>query len=141
MPNWRRPSRALDFSPTADDPAEGDRVREATWQERRSIVAHDPETAATPTTERDTRLAELLAQGAAWVQKLDAQDQGEPFKGRKLTDKGAAPQFHTALVEAGLSRIIRLDLDSPRFAHEIDTAAAHPHLFRKRVYKQAGRDK
>jgi hypothetical protein len=98
-------------------------VRESPWQERRLIVAHDPETAATQTAERDTRLAEALAQGAEWVRKLDAQDQGERFKGRKWTDKGAALQFHAALVEAGLSRIIRLDLDSPQFAYEIDTAA------------------
>jgi transposase len=120
----------LDFGRTVDDPANGDRVRETTWQERRLIVAHDPETAVSQTAERDARLAEVLAQGAAWVQKLAAQDQGERFKGRKLTDKGAALLFHTALVEAGVSRIIRLDLDSPRFAYEIDTAAkAHAELF------------
>jgi hypothetical protein len=62
--------------------------------------------------------------------KLEAQDQGERFKGRKLTDKSAALQFHTAVVEAGLSRIVRLDLDSPLFADEFDaTAKAHPELF------------
>lgn len=121
----------LDFDRTEDDPADGDRVRETTWQERRLIVAHDPETAASQTAERDTRLAEVLAQGAAWVQKLEAQDQGERFKGRKLTDKGAALQFHTPRVEAGLARIVRLDLDSPQFAYEIGTAAkVHAELFK-----------
>ena len=120
----------LDFDRTEEDPADGDRGRETTWQERRLIVAQDPETAASQTAERDTRLAEVLAQGAAWVQKLDAQDQGDRFKGQKLTDQGAALQFHTARVEAGLSRIVRLDLDSPQFASEIDTAAkAHAELF------------
>lgn len=113
----------LDFAPTPGDPEAGDRVRETAWQERRLIVAHDPVAAAAQTAERETRLAELLAQGETWVRKLDAQDQGERFKGRKLTDQGATLQFHTALVEAGLSRIVRLDLDSPRFAYELDAAA------------------
>lgn len=107
------PVAALDFSPTPADPEAGDRVRETTWQERRLIVAHDALAAATQTAERASRLAEVLAQGEVWTQKLEAQDQGERFKGRKLTDKGAALQFHTAVVDAGLSRIVRLDLDSP----------------------------
>lgn len=121
---------ALDFTPTPADPDEGDRVRETTWQERRLIVAHDPVTATTQAAERESRLADLLAQGEAWVQKLEAQDQGERFKGRKLTDKGAALRFHTALVEAGLAKIVRLDLESPLFAYELDTKAkARAELF------------
>lgn len=117
------PVAALDFSPTPADPEAGDRVRETTWQERRLIVAHDALAAATQTAERASRLAEVLAQGEAWAQKLEAQDQGERFKGRKLTDKGAALQFHTAVVDAGLSRIVRLDLDSPLFAYAVNTKA------------------
>jgi transposase len=117
------PVAALDFSPTPADPEAGDRVRETTWQDRRLIVAHDALAAATQTAERASRLAEVLAQGEAWAQKLEAQDQGERFKGRKLTDKGAALQFHTAVVDAGLSRIVRLDLDSPLFAYDVDTKA------------------
>lgn len=117
------PVAALDFSPTPADPEAGDRARETTWQDRRLIVAHDALAAATQTAERASRLAEVLAQGEAWAQKLEAQDQGERFKGRKLTDKGAALQFHTAVVDAGLSRIVRLDLDSPLFAYDVDTKA------------------
>ena len=120
----------LDFTPTPDDSEEGDRVRETTWQDRRLIVAHDPVTAAIQTAERESRLADLLAQGEAWAQKLEAQDQGERFQGRKLTDKGAALTFHTALVEAGISKIVRLDLESPLFAYELDTdAKARAELF------------
>jgi transposase len=120
----------LDFTPAAADPDDGDRMRETTWQDRRLIVAHDPVAAATQTAERESRLTDLLAQGEAWVQKLEAQDQGERYKGRKLTDKGAALQFHAALVEAGLSKIVRLDLESSLFAYELDTdAKAHAELF------------
>ena len=120
----------LDFTPTPADPDGGDRVRETAWLERRLIVAHDPVAAAAQTAERESRLTDLLAQGEAWVQKLEAQDQGERRKGRKLTDKGAALQFHTALVEAGLSKIVRLDLESPLFAYELDTdAKARAELF------------
>ena len=120
----------LDFTPTSADPDGEDRVRETTWQDRRLIVAHDPVAAATQTAERESQLADLLAQGEAWVQKLEAQDQGERFKGRKLTDKGAALQFHAALVDAGLSKIVRLDLDSSLFAYELDTdAKARAELF------------
>lgn len=121
----------LDFNPTAADPGDGDRVRETTWQGRRLVVAHDAAAAAAhQTAGRNTRLADLLAQGEAWVRKLDAQDLGGRFKGRKLTDKGTALQFHAALAEAGLSRIVRLDLDSPQFAYELDAAAkARAELF------------
>lgn len=113
----------LDFTATTEDPAEGDRIRETTWQGRRLIVAHDPLTAAQQTAERQNRLADLLAQGEQWVQKLDAQDQGLRFKGRRLTDPGAALQFHQAIVEAGLSQIVRLDLEAPLFAYETDADA------------------
>jgi transposase len=120
----------LDFTRTPEDPEGGDRVRETTWQDRRLIVAHDPVTAATQTAERASRLADLLAQGEAWGQKLQAQAQGERFKGRKLTDKGAALQFHAALVEARLSKIVRLDLESPLFAYDLDAEAkARAELF------------
>jgi transposase len=120
----------LDFTSTPEDPAEGDRVRETCWQGRRLIVAHDPVTAATQTAEREARLAELLAQGQAWADKLDAQDQGERSKGRRLTDQGAALQFHAAIVEARLTPIIRLDLETPFFTYDVDaTAKARAELF------------
>ncbi len=120
----------LDFTATSEDAAEGERIRETTWQGRRLIIAHDPVTAARQTAERKARLAELLAQGEDSVRKLEAQDQGAPFKGRRLTDQGAALQFHQAIVEAGLSRIVRLDLDAPLFAYAIDAAAkARAELF------------
>ncbi len=38
---------------------------------------------------------------------------------RPITE--AALQFHLAVVEAGLSQIVRLDLDAPLFAYEIDS--------------------
>lgn len=120
----------LDFTPTPEDPAEGDRIRETRWQDRRLIVAHDPATAAAQTAERETRLGELLAQGEDWVRKLDAQDQGKRFPGRRLTDQGAALQFHTAVVEAGLGQIVRLDLDAKLFAYDVDFhAKARAELF------------
>lgn len=120
----------LDFTSTPEDPAEGDRVRETCWQGRRLIVAHDPVTAATQTAEREARLAELLAQGQAWADKLDAQDQGARFQGRRLTDQGAALQFHAAIVEARLTPIIRLDLETPFFTYDVDaTAKARAELF------------
>ncbi len=64
----------LDFTATAEDPAEGDWIREIRWQGRRRIVAHDPLTAARQVAERQTLLAELLAQGEDWVKKRDRQD-------------------------------------------------------------------
>ena len=95
----------LDFTPTPEDPTEGDRIRE-------------------------TRLGGLPAQGEDGVRKPDAQDKGNRFPGRRLTGQDAVLQFHTAAVEAGLSQIVRLDRNAKLFADDADVhAKARAELF------------
>lgn len=50
-------------------------------------------------------------------------DQGVRARGRTLSDGGARAGFYYALSEAHLRRIIRVDLKSELFAHQIDEQA------------------
>ena len=96
---------------------------ELAWQDRRLIVAHDPERAVEAGTLRRERLATLETQAAAWSGKLDAQDQGTRARGRKLSDSGAKARFYHAVKEAHLALIVKVDLKGDLFAWHIDPEA------------------
>lgn len=64
---------------------------------------------------------ELKAQG--WAGRLDRQDAGARYRGRKLSDGGVTARFHQAVSDAKLSRIIKLDLRSALFTYDIDEKA------------------
>lgn len=96
---------------------------ELAWQDRRLIVAHDPERARETATLRRERLATLESQAADWSGKLDAQDEGARARGRRLSDSGATARFYHAVKEARLAHIVKVDLKGELFAWHIDPAA------------------
>lgn len=96
---------------------------ELVWQDRRLIVAHDPERAGETGTLRRERLATLETQAAAWSGKLDAQDEGKRARGRKLSDSGTKARFYHAVKEAHLAHIVKVDLKGDLFAWHIDPEA------------------
>lgn len=65
----------------------------------------------------------LERKAAEWSGKLDAQDAGRKSRGRKLSDGGARARFYHEVCDAHLSRIVRVDLKSERFAYDVDERA------------------
>ncbi|TDM06811.1 MAG: IS1634 family transposase [Ideonella sp. MAG2] len=109
--------------------AEHETLAESRWNDLRLIVAHDPGAAAHAIAQRDTLIATLEQQAAQWVGKLDAQDDGKPSRGRKLSDGGARARMYHAVCEAHMARIVRVDLKSELFSYNIDERAlAHAKL-------------
>jgi transposase len=104
------------------DPAH-EAIGERAWQGFRLIVAHDPVRADEQQRRRQQTLDELLRQAEHWTGKLDAQDQGQTLRGRKLSDSGATARFYHAVCEAHLARIIQVDLQSEFFSYAINESA------------------
>lgn len=104
-------------------PAKTEVIGELAWEELRLIVAHDPDTAALQTRQRNQRIDKLLKQADDWSGKLDSQDEGVKQRGRKLSDSGAKARFYHAVKETSLSRILRVDLKSELFTYHIDERA------------------
>jgi transposase len=98
-------------------------VEEALWQGHRLVVAHHPVRAAEQTQERLARIHALQQRADQLAGKLDAQDEGQVQRGRKLSDSGAKARFFHEVSDAHLARIIKVDLKSDLFAYEIDQAA------------------
>ncbi|MFM8557315.1 MAG: IS1634 family transposase [Betaproteobacteria bacterium] len=98
-------------------------IEEFQWQGRRLVVAHNPIKAAEQTALRDERIAALERRASELVGKLDAQDEGRTWRGRKLSDSGAKACFFHEVCEAHLASIIRVDLKSDLFSYDIDQRA------------------
>jgi len=98
-------------------------IGELAWNNLRLVVAHDPDTAATQTRQRNDRMNDLIRQADEWTGKLERQDEGVKHRGRKLSDGGARARFFHAVAEAHLSRIIKVDLKSDLFSYRIDETA------------------
>jgi transposase len=96
---------------------------EATWQDRRLVVAHDPERAGEQAAKRRLRIDGLQARAAALAGKLDAQDGGQRSRGRALSDSGAKARFFHEVADAHLASIVKVDLTSDLFRYEIDEKA------------------
>jgi len=105
---------------TADQPADKPWVAQTTWQQRRLVIAHDPEVAARRTQARNTTMQELLTLGERWGGKLDAQDAGTRRRGRPLSDSGAKARFYHAVKDAHLAHLIKVDLQAEAFSFTID---------------------
>jgi len=103
--------------------AEEEMSGEVTWKDLRLVIAHDPETAAQQTAQRDEKIDTLEQQAREWADKLDAQDEGQTRRGRKLSDGGARAKFYQAVGEAHLRKIIRVSLKSERFSYDINEKA------------------
>lgn len=101
----------------------GEVIGEATWNDLRLVIAHDPHRAAEQSAQRDATIAALEAQATQWVGKLDSQDQGQRSRGRALSDGGVRARFYHEVCEHRLRRIIRVDLKSELFTYDIDQKA------------------
>lgn len=93
------------------------------WQGHRLIVAHDPARAAESCARRETAIAALEAEAERLAGKLDGQDSGARYRGRKLSDSGVKARFYHAVREAHLSHIVRVDLSAAAFVYDIDSDA------------------
>jgi transposase len=98
-------------------------IGELVWEDLRLVVAHDPVRAQEQKQRRDQQIDSLLTEAERRVGKLDAQDEGAKFKGRKLSDSGAKAKLYREVCEAHLSRIIEVNLKSDTFAYEVNPKA------------------
>ena len=98
-------------------------IGEATWQDLRLVIAHDPDAAADKSQKRDQKIETLEQQAAQWSGKLDEQDTGKKSRGRCLSDGGVRARFYHAVSDAHLAKIIRVDLKSELFSYHIDEKA------------------
>lgn len=89
-------------------------VHEAQWQGYRLVVTHRPQQAAEQSEDRRARIQALEQRAAQLAGKLDAQDEGQVRRGRKLSDSGAKARFFHEVSDAHLARIIQVDLN-PNF--------------------------
>lgn len=98
-------------------------VEEAHWQGHRLVVAHNPLRATEQTQDRLGRIHALQQRADQLAGKLDAQDEGQVQRGRKLSDSGAKARFFHEVSDAHLARIIKVDLQSDLFTYTIDETA------------------
>jgi transposase len=98
-------------------------IEEGQWQGHRLVVAHNPVRAAEQTQERLGRIHALQQRAQALASKLDAQDEGNVQRGRRLSDSGAKARFFHEVSDAHLARIIKVDLKSDLFTYQIDEAS------------------
>ncbi len=103
--------------------AKAEVIGETAWRGLRLIWAHDPQAAAQQSAARRQTIETLTQQAERRAGKLDAQDAGATFKGRRLSDSGAKAWLFRAVSDAHLGSIIKVDLQSDRFAYTEDEAA------------------
>jgi len=96
---------------------------ETTWQGRRLVIAHDPERAEHQHAARRDAIARVQAEGERLARRLDAEEAGQPQRGRKSTDRRAYLRFSEAVKAEGLSRILKADLAADRFCFDLDEDA------------------
>ena len=98
---------------------------ETKWQDKRLVVAHDPEVAARRGQARDKTIAELLAMGQQCSDKLNGQDESQRAgkkkgKGRPMSDSGTKARFYHAVKDAHMAHVIKVDLKADLFSYTID---------------------
>jgi transposase len=98
-------------------------IGETSWQGLRLVWAHEPQAAAQQSAARRQTIETLTQQAELRAGKLDAQDAGAAFKGRRLSDSGAKAWLFRAVSDAHLGSIIKVDLQSDLFAYTEDEAA------------------
>ena len=98
-------------------------INEVPWQGLRLVVAHNPQQAAEQTANRQARIDQLRQRADQLAGKLDSQDAGKVYRGRKLSDGGVTARFFHEVSEAHLSRIIKVDLQAELFTWDIDQTA------------------
>ena len=110
---------------TKESPVNQPWCAETKWQDKRLVVAHDPEVAARRGAARDKTIAELLTMGQQCSDKLDGQDESQRAgkkngKGRPMSDSGTKARFYHAVKDAHMAHVIKLDLNAELFSYTID---------------------
>ncbi len=82
---------------------------------RRLVVAHSPEIARRSRRMRARKLVKVLQEARKLVNKLDAQEEGQRFRGRRLCDTGAKISFAKLLSDEKLTRLIKIDVEDDLF--------------------------
>jgi len=100
-----------------------DVIGETTWNDRRLVVAHNPQRAEEQSAHRRRVIEELDALGQHLAKRLDEQDAGKSLRGRRASDRGAYKRFHQAVLEKRMSAIVKPDLGSELFSYDIDEGA------------------
>ena len=98
-------------------------IGEASWNKLRLVWAYDPQAAADQTQRRQQAIDALLSQAQMRAGKLDEQDIGKTFKGRRLSDSGAKAWLYREVLDARLGSIVKVDLQSEAFTFDIDERA------------------
>ena len=65
----------------------------------------------------------MIAQAQVRAGKLDEQDEGKAFRGRKLSDAGAKAWLYREVIDARLGAIIKVDLQGEPCSYSIDERA------------------
>jgi transposase len=112
-----------DFHRTTCRSATDEVVGEFAWQGYRLVVAHRPDLAAELTARRDERIKELEDEAKRLAGKLEGQEAGQSYRGRKLSDGGATARFYQAVAEAKLGSILKVNLTSELFTYTLDRRA------------------
>ena len=115
----------LSDAQTKESPTNQSWCAETKWQDKRLVVAHDPEVAARRGQARDKTIAELLAMGQQCSDKLDGQDERQRAgkkkgKGRPMSDSGTKARFYHAVKDAHMAHVIKVDLKADLFSYTID---------------------
>lgn len=103
--------------------AKAEVVGQTQWQGYRLVWAHNPEMAKTARELRLERISDIEQGANARASKLDGQDGGKTYKGKKLSDSGAKAWMYHEVKEARLAKIIKVDLKSDLFTYDIDQKA------------------
>lgn len=112
-----------DFHRRQCQQAEHEVFGEVRWQDHRLIIAHRPEAARAQTQARDQTIEALEADARHWFGKLEGQDDGRRYRGRKLSDAGVTARFYKAVSEAHLGHILKVDLTAETFNYTRDSRA------------------
>ena len=115
----------LSDAQTKESPANQPWCAETKWQDKRLVVAHDPQVASRRAAARDKTIAELLAIGQQCSDKLDGQDESQRAgkkkgKGRPMSDSGTKARFYHAVKDAHMAHVIKVDLKADLFSYTID---------------------
>ena len=102
---------------------EQETIDETLWQDKRLVIAHHPVRAKEQTEWRKAKIKDLEDKANKWAGKLDEQDTGTKYRGRKLSDSGAKARFYHEVKEAHLAKIIKVDMKSDLFTYQIDENA------------------
>ncbi len=122
--NARAQAQALEKESTDEaESAAQELIDEVQWQGLRLVVAHNPQQAAEQTAKRQARIEQLRQRADQLTGKLDSQDAGKVYRGRKLSDGGVTARFFHEVSEAHLTRIVKVDLQAELFTWDIDQTA------------------